>query len=158
MSATPTTPAQEQYPFRRPGYFSHLPPALDHATVGDVAQGPLLIVPARTPLRSIARSMAANRVHAVVVRDAPHGFHGWGVVTDATLVDAIADGRLDATAGEVATATAVTAGVDQLLLHGVHLMKKGATTHLLVLDGESRDPVGIVSALDVAAAWAWGVG
>ena len=157
----PTTPAKRAggpYPFRRGRYFEKLPPRLDHATVGDALQFPLLIFPAETPLRSVAQSMAANRVHSVVVRGAAHGYEGWGVITDATLVDALAERNLDATAGELATAPAVTAGLDQPLLHAADLMRKGRTTHLLVLDPDSHRPTGILAALDLAATWTWGTG
>lgn len=158
MATTSTDRASEQYPFRRARHFRKLPPAIEHATVGDAAQSPLLICDAGAPLRSVARSMAANRVHSVVVRDAPRGFDGWSVITEATLIAALGEGRMDATAGEVASAPAVTADQSKPLLEAAQLMHDAGATHLLVFDVESRRPVGILSGLDLAATWVWGIG
>lgn len=158
MQATSSEQPQTQYAFRRPRYFTRTPPSLEHATVGDAAQSPLLIFPASSSLRAVAQSMAANRVHSVIVRDAPNGVDGWGLVTDAVLVDALAAGRLDASAGDVASAPVVTARLDQPLLDAVRLMQKGRATHMLVVDPDSRQPLGVLSGLDLAATWAWGLG
>lgn len=139
-------------------YFETLPPALANATVGDVAQRPVLVCGADTPLRSVAASMAAKRIHSVVVRDAPRGVHGWGVVTDVTLVKALAEDRLDATAGDVAGPPAVVADPDTPLLEAVRLMGPSGASHLLLFGVSPEEPVAILSALDLAATWVWGLG
>jgi predicted transcriptional regulator len=139
-------------------YFETLPPAIEHATVGDVAHRRVLICGPDTPLRSIASTMAANRVHSIVVREAPRGANGWGLISDFTIVEALADGKLDAMASDVAGPPVVIAEADMPVRDAVPMMREAGATHLLLFEDGSEDPVGVVSALDVAATWVWGLG
>lgn len=139
-------------------YFETLPPAIEHATVGDVAQRHVLICNPDTPLRSIASTMAANRIHSVVVRDAPRGVHGWGLVTDFTLVEALAAGNVDAAASDVAGPAVIIAEAATPVREAVQIMREAGATHMLLFDGGADEPTGVLSALDLAATWVWGIG
>ena len=92
---------------------------------------------------TVARMMAAHRIHSVVVPGAP-----LAVVTDADLPAALsAEGADRRTAGEIAREAAVVAPIDSVA--GVlELMVERETTHAIVVD--AGQPVGVVSVLDIA--------
>jgi CBS domain-containing protein len=103
-------------------------------------------------LRTVARIMATNHVHSVVVTagaDAPVG-----VVTDRELLAAAGPGAEDRTAASVAT-DAVTAFADDTLADAARTLVDRGLSHLIVVDAASR-PLGVLSALDVAGVLAWG--
>lgn len=125
---------------------------LRNGTVGDVMTPGILTCLPETPLVDVARMMAAQRVHAIVVFDLEDGLRPWGVVSDLDLMGAIETG---ARAGSVAASPAVTVRVDDTLAHAAQLMREHGTAHLIVVPSESAPlPVGIVSTLDVARALA----
>lgn len=106
-----------------------------------------------TPLRTVARLMAQRSVHCLV------GFGDlsdddtrlWGLVSDSDVIAALADGRDGASAGDVATSDAVTIEPDASVRRAAELMRDCHVSHLLVVDGRSDRPLGIVSTLDVMA-------
>jgi CBS domain-containing protein len=116
----------------------------------------MLACGAPTTLREVARLMASRRVHCIVVRRAAPGssrVEGWALITDADLIDAVADGRLDTlTAGEVATAAMVTISPEATLADAARLMREHGTAHLVVTGRGTGAPVGVLSTLDLAAA------
>jgi CBS domain-containing protein len=149
---------------RRAPYFdAELPPAVANATVADAMRHGVLTCRADTPMRHIARMMVSNGVHAVVVQGAGAAQPGrndeWSVVTDLDV--ARAAGR--STRGEDVVASdscgpALSAHPDEKLTDAARRMADRHASHLLVLEKESGEPVGVISALDVAAVWAWGIG
>lgn len=107
--------------------------------------------PLDTPLQSVARLMAERRVHCVVGFDdaADDDTRLWGVVSDVDVVSALAAGRELATAGEIASTEVVTIEPHRSVRRAAELMRDHEVTHVLVVDGVSERPIGIVSTLDV---------
>ena len=125
-------------------------PELHTGTVGEaMTPGVLTCLPV-TPLRDVARMMARHRVHAIVVFATDDRLHPWGVVSDLDLVAAIGTG---ANAGSVAASPVVTVTADLTLEHAARLLAENETAHLLVVSGAGL-PVGVISTLDVARAFA----
>ena len=129
-------------------------PPFAAASVSDAMRVGVLSCPADTPLRDVARMMALNRIHAVVVSglddDRP-----WGVVSDLDLVAVAAD--LDRIAArDVASTELVTVRGDEPLARAAQVMVEHELAHLVVVAAGSGHPVGVLSTLDVAGALAWG--
>src|SRR5215208_137185 len=104
-----------------------------------------------TPLSAVAQMMTSYRVHAIVVFGRDDDLAPWGVVSDMDLVGALG---AHATAGSVAASPIVTTTPDETLLRAVQLMREHATAHLLVVSAETRLPIGVLSSLDIARAFA----
>jgi len=107
-----------------------------------------------TDLITIARTMASNRVHSVVVSGIdplPGGGEHvtWGLITALDLVQAaLADDR-DLDAGALAGTEIVTVDATDTLQRAAQLMAEHQLSHLVVTAGTA--PVGVVSTLDIAA-------
>ena len=130
------------------------------ARVADAMHRGVVSCRPETPIVDVARMMAEQRVHAIVVdgvrRDASGMEHlVWGVVSDLDLA-----GRADAldgtTAGEMAATPAVVTGPDATLPEAGRLMHDYDVHHLLVVRSSDRRPEGVISTLDIAAAIAAG--
>ncbi len=118
--------------------------------VGDVMSVPIVSCQADVPLAEVAELMARHRIHAVVVvGDAEDDARGWRVISEADLVRAVAFDQREAGAGSIAATPLVTIGRRKPLAEAALRMCEHETTHLVVVEG--GHPVGIVSALDVAA-------
>ena len=114
-----------------------------------------------TDLATVARLMATNHVHAVVVsgtEPSPHGGEHltWGLVTALDLVAATLPGLETADAGALASTEILTVDVEERLERAAQLMVEHQLTHLIVVAGAR--PVGVLSTLDVAGVLAWGRG
>jgi CBS domain-containing protein len=138
---------------------SYRAPALEHALVEDVMRPGIISCGPETDLITVARTMAANHVHAVVVsgteQTASGGEHlTWGIVTALDLAAAALPGVGTPDAGALASTEVVTVDAVEPLQHAAQLMAEHQLTHLLVVSGAR--PVGIVSTLDVAGCLAWG--
>jgi CBS domain-containing protein len=127
-------------------------PSLERMTVGDVMHRGIVTCSPTTPLTTVAREMAAHRIHCVVVRtdgaDAP-----WGVVSDLDFVAAAALGAGGGNAGAAAATPVVTVRAEDGLRRAMQLMAEHQVTHLVVVDHHGR-PRGVISTLDVAEALA----
>ncbi len=121
------------------------------ARVGDVMSAPIVSCQADVPLAEVAALMARHRIHAVVVvGDAGEDdARGWRVISEADLVRAVGFDQGEAGAGSIAATPVVTIGRRKPLQEAALRMSEHETTHLVVV--ENGHPVGIVSALDVAA-------
>jgi CBS domain-containing protein len=105
------------------------------------------------PLRAVARIMAAHRIHAVVV-EPEAGEDRPAVVSSLDLVGALAGGLADdLTAADIATAPIVTLAAGDSLAQAAQAMARSRTAHAVVLR-PTGEPVGILSALDIADALA----
>jgi CBS domain-containing protein len=104
-----------------------------------------------TPLRDVAALMAAHRVHSVVgFGDIADGdTRLWGLVSDIDVVSALAAGEDDATAGAVASTEVVTVHPNESVRRAAELLRDHEVSHLLVLNGVSDRPIGVISTLDV---------
>jgi len=102
-------------------------------------------------VRSLARAMAEHSVHCVVVRGIEHG--GWGIVSDLDLMAAMRPELADATAAELAASDPLIIEPADTLQRAAQLMAEHETSHAIVVDPVTGEPVGILSTLDVAR-WA----
>ncbi|HLK46273.1 MAG TPA: CBS domain-containing protein [Acidimicrobiales bacterium] len=120
--------------------------------VGEAMTPGILTCGRTAPLRAVAALMTKHRVHAIVVFAGGDEVAPWGVISDLDLVDAI---DTAGSAGSVAASPVVTVTVDDTLAHAAQLMREHATSHLIVVTDEvSPLPIGVLSTLDVARAFA----
>lgn len=112
----------------------------------------IICVSPETPLPALARVMAERRVHAVAISSAADGGRPTGIVSALDVVAAAAneDGR---TAGELAATELLTVSSLERLDHAAQLMAEHELSHLIVTDAASGQPSGILSTLDVVAAY-----
>ena len=103
-------------------------------------------------LAEVAEIMSANRVHAVAVTDLGHS-RPVAIVSDLDVVAAVATGT-DPGALQVAATQPRAVSADESLGRAAQLMSQHALTHLVVIDATGGYPVGVLSALDIAAAYA----
>jgi CBS domain-containing protein len=113
----------------------------------------ILTTDASTPLRVVARLMADQRVHAVAVSEPGHVRRPWAIVTALDVAAAVATGA-DLTAGEAAGTEVVTVLTSDSLEHAAESMVAHRVSHVVVIDSVTGHPAGILSTLDVAAAYA----
>ena len=132
--------------------------AFEDARVSDAMHAGVLTCPPSTSLRTIARMMAQYGIHAVVVThpdDEGDGEVAWRVVSDLALARHAAE-LDDTSAGGAATEALVTVHLGDPLARAALLMAEHDVNHLVVVDDPERPPVGIVSTLDLARAFASG--
>ena len=128
--------------------------ALAHLRVHDAMHTGILTTDPSTSLRVVARLMAEQRVHAVAVADPDYARRPWAVVTPLDVAAAAAEG-LDETAGEAAEGNEiVTVLSNERLDCAAQIMAKHKVAHLIVIDPTTGHPSGVLSSLDIAAAYA----
>jgi CBS domain-containing protein len=129
-------------------------PDFTQATVAEAMHPGVISCPNGASLRSVARMMAAYKVHCVVVFDeAEEAAAGslWGLVSDLDLAAGLVEGAIDdRTAGEIAATPVVTVSTDETLARAGQLMAEHGSAHLIVVDTGSGLPAGVVSTLDLA--------
>jgi CBS domain-containing protein len=125
---------------------------LAHVRVHDAMHTGILTTDPSTPLRVVARLMAERRVHAVAVADPDHAHRLWAIVS-ALDVAAAAAMDIDETAGEAAATEVVTVSAAESLDTAARVMVEHGLSHVIVVDPASGHPCGILSTLDVAAAY-----
>jgi CBS domain-containing protein len=127
---------------------------LETAQVEDVMHEGVVTCSLYAPMTEVARTMAANRIHCVVVWNEParnERAELWGVVSDLDLVKIAATEQLSAqTAGASAATPALMIAPEETLHRAAQLMAEHEVTHLVVVDPETGKPVGVVSTLDLA--------
>jgi len=114
----------------------------------------VITCPPDASMRDVARIMVTNHIHAVVVRGVKDS-GGWGVVTDRDLL-AAAPGADYARAGACASEVLVTVAPDEPLEAVCELMRAHGVSHVMVVDPQQNQPLGVVSTLDVAGIVALG--
>jgi CBS domain-containing protein len=114
-------------------------------TVGQTMHRGVISCAPQSSLATIAGTMAAHRIHCVVVP-------GYGIVTDAELTAAL-DCMPLATAATLARPAPVLEQSDSLELAAARL-HADAVTHALVVEPQSGRVVGVLSTLDLANALA----
>lgn len=134
---------------------SYLTPSVEHARVADAMRSGVITCPAGATMSTVARIMATEHVHAVVVTGL-EGDRPWGVVADRDVLVAASDP--DRPASWCANTELVGIRPSERLDAAVRLMLEHGVTHLLVVDSESGPPIGVLSSLDVAGIIAWGRG
>ena len=128
-------------------------PHMSHVRVHDAMHTGILTTDPTTPLRTAAKLMADQRVHAIAVADPDHSRRPWGIITAQDIAAAVSE-DLDITAGEAAVSEVVTVSSSDPLDHAAHLMVQHGLSHLIVVDAATGHPSGILSTLDVVAAYA----
>jgi CBS domain-containing protein len=126
---------------------------LQRTRVRDAMHTGILTTDPGTPVRVVARLMAEQRVHAVAVADPDYASRPWAVVTDLDVAAAAAEDT-DETAGQAAKHDVMTVSAAEPLSWAAHQMVEHGISHLLVIEPETGHPCGIISTLDVAAAYA----
>ena len=127
-------------------------PLLTHLRVADVMHTGILTTDPSVPLQVVARLMSDQRVHAVAVADPDHARRPFGFVTMAAILRAAANAT-DDTAGEAATEVATVLSTDSLD-DAASKMLAHSTEHLIVIDAATGHTSGVMSALDIAGAYA----
>ena len=121
---------------------------LNHYTVLNAVQLGLIECAAEADVLTVARAMAEHSVHCVVVRGIEGD--GWGIVSDLDLMAALRPDAAGATAGRIAATDIVVVELSDTLEHAAQLMADHQTSHVVVVDPVTEDPVGILSTLDIA--------
>jgi CBS domain-containing protein len=131
--------------------------SLDERFVSDVMRAGVVACTPDTSLTEVARLMSEHRIHCVVVAGLEEDRHGmdliWGVVSDLDLARAAAAGE-ELTAGQVAATEPVTASPADTLAAVAWVMGEYDVAHLVVVDETDAEPIGVISTLDVARAFA----
>lgn len=129
---------------------NHLP-GFAGARVGHVMHAPVVTCPPETPIQDVARAMAEDHLHAVVVTGIE--LTPWGVVTALDVAAAAATNATEEVARHVAAGEPVTVNVDTPLSEAARVMVEHQVNHVLVVDADGR-PAGIVSTSDVVRRFA----
>ena len=130
-------------------------PRLSRIRVRDCMHHGMLSCGPDDSLRDVAAVMANRRVHAVLISERPGG-RPLGVVSDRDVIAAVSRGEDDATASAAAGREPVTVSGDAPVQEAARLMSEHGVSHLLVVQGASGYPAGVVSTLDIASAYAGG--
>jgi CBS domain-containing protein len=123
----------------------------DELRVADAMHAGVLTCPKDAPLETVAEMMSAYGIHCVVVFEDPDEEAPWGVVSDLDLVSiAATDDISGRTAGGSAASPVVLVSSEDTLRRAAQLMREYGTAHLVVVDPDSRTPLGVLSTLDLA--------
>ncbi len=127
--------------------------SLAEIRVGDAMHAGVLTCDRDESLSEVARKMAEQSVHCIVVAsDSGNGAPAWGVVSDLDLIAAATVRSLDEqTAAGSAASPVLLVTPDETLERAAQLMTEHGTAHLLVVTGPALEPVGVLSTLDIAA-------
>jgi CBS domain-containing protein len=142
---------------------SYLTPSFEHARVADAMRPRVLTCDPGTLLVTVAKRMATEHVHAIVVLletvdpDGAIEQRPWGVVTDHDVLRSAAS-IADRTAGEAATGEVLLARPDERLPDVAQRMLEHGTSHAVVVEPRTGRPVGVLSTLDIAGILGWGLG
>jgi CBS domain-containing protein len=133
-------------------------PTFDNSRVGDIMRYGVISCSPQAELRDVARTMVANHIHAVIVEldESDNGWPSWGVVSDLDVLGTAHPGGVDMIAGEAAATPAVMVTPGDSLARAAQLMREHETSHLIVVDRTTGQPLGVISTLDIAGALAWG--
>jgi predicted transcriptional regulator len=135
---------------------SYVTPAIEHATVKDAMRPEVLTCPPDAPLRDVARTMASEHVHSVIVSGAGAGDREWGIVSDMDLMRVAREDIDERTASWAAVSEFISVRPDEALERAVQMMIEHHVTHIVVVDPVGDTPIGVLSTLDVAGLLAWG--
>jgi CBS domain-containing protein len=134
---------------------SYVGPAFEDAKVRDAMRVGVITCRPETSLSDVARMMVGYDVHSVVVADVDPQRGLWGIVTSLDLARVAGDfGTV--TARDVATTDLTTIRSNEPLRRAAEIMAERGITHVIVLQPDSDDPVGVISARGLAGALAYG--
>src|SRR5215208_245967 len=127
-------------------------PPFDEARVHDAMRVGVVTCRPTTTLADAAKMMIGYGIHSVVVSDPDVPDRPWGIVSALDIARATAEGNLGATAGEVAVEDLLSIPADASLRRAAQLMAGRGVSHLIATSPDTGHPVGVVSALGLAAA------
>lgn len=107
----------------------------------------------RASMREVAAIMVSHRVHALVVPDSQG--RPSEVISDSDVIAAVAAAE-DLLAEDVAGSEALSVSGDSSLREASRLMAEHAVAHVIVRDGSSGQPIGVLSTTDVLSVYAVG--
>jgi CBS domain-containing protein len=126
-------------------------PHFADAKVHDAMRVGIVTCRPEASLRDVARMMVGYQIHSVVVDDLGTGARPWGIVSDLDVANAAASNRPDLNARHVAITELVTVPANESLEHAARLMSEHDVTHLVAVQPDTGQPVGVISALAIAA-------
>jgi CBS domain-containing protein len=126
--------------------------SLDTATVAEAMHRGVITCAPESDIATVAATMAANVVHAVVLLDQDRG--SALLVTDLDVVRAALRDAAGVTAAELAREPLATVVSGAPLTQAISLMARREDAHILVSEPGAGWPAGMLSSLDVMAALA----
>jgi CBS domain-containing protein len=139
---------------------SYLMPSLEQATVADAMHPAILSCQADASLMAVARIMATHHVHCVAVLGLSPRQPGetpvWGIISDLDLLRAGIRTNPDESAGAMALQPVISVEPSTSLREAGELMLAHGASHVVVIDPNAGQPMGILSTLDFAGILAWG--
>jgi CBS domain-containing protein len=126
---------------------------LSYVRVRDCMHHGMLSCGPDDPLRDVAATMANHRVHAVLIAERQGG-RPLGVVSVLDVAAAAARGDDQITAREAAGSEPLTVSSDASVHDAARIMSQQGVSHLVVVEGASGYPAGVISTLDVASVYA----
>lgn len=129
---------------------------LDQVRVEDVMTRRVASARPDWSLAAVGRKMATEGIHCVVVAGivTRHGRDelSWSIVSDQDLIRRCATGDGRGTAGDLARAHIIVAEPADTLRDAARRMAENSTSHLVVVEPNGGEPVGLISSLDIAGA------
>jgi CBS domain-containing protein len=122
--------------------------------VADVMHHGIVSCTRTTNAREIAQLMISHGVHCVaVLSPSPEPGHPpliWGIVTDLNLLGALADNNSQANAETLAGGQVIRVRPSQTINEAADVMAASSAHHLVVIDPDNHQPIGIISTSDIA--------
>jgi CBS domain-containing protein len=129
-------------------------PGLQGLRVQDVMSAPPCSCGPEASLASVAHTMAARHIHALIVEglgeNAPRP---WGIVSAVDVARAAAHPAWRPSAADAAATEFFTIAPDAQLSEAARLMVEHQVGHLVVAESPETRPVGVISTLDIARAY-----
>jgi CBS domain-containing protein len=100
--------------------------------------------------------MVSYQIHSLLVGEAETGEGPWGILTDLDIAAAAGSDLSEQTAGDVASRDLFTVPANETLANAAKLMADHRCSHLLAVQPDTGRPVGVISALSIAAVLAAG--
>lgn len=128
-------------------------PSLANATVAEVMHRGIIFCETNAPLSEVARAMADARVHCIAVRGVDHAGDPliWGIVSDLDLLRGSLGADHDPPAGALAHTPVISIRANMPIVQAAEAMTAYGVNHLVVIDPDRHQPVGVLSTLDIAA-------
>ena len=128
-------------------------PSFDNAKVSDAMRPGVFWCPPETHLAGLAQTMVSHLIHCVIIgrfEGEDESDRPWGIVSDLDVVATAARDAPEEMAWSVARRAPVTITADDSLRHAAETMAEHQLAHLVVVQPESGQPLGVLSTLDIA--------
>jgi len=139
---------------------SYLMPSVRHATVADAMHPGIVYCEPDTGLTEVARLMSTHHVHCIAVIGISHDEDSecmvWGLISDLDLMRAGIHLGPDRSARALALEPVITVRSTMPLIEAGEAMLENRVSHIVVIDPDTRRPMGVLSTLDIIGVLAWG--